>query len=196
MRLGMCLQPWRPPCRIRTIACGGLLHKEVVHHQKQGKTTASARVDVGAFQHVLKRGFSSVTCMHAIPDGDCVPPCRTLAAHTVAGALQLVRFGATLATGPALAAHIIDACAALARAHVQLPASDPSMLCQVCCWILQKHLLMSNMLKRRMHVQALNKAHADCAPVSEHHFDVSVRCSADCRLMMICCTAWSTCRLL
>lgn len=62
-----------------------------------------------------------------------VPRCmrRTVAAPTVAGALQLVHFGATLATEPATTTQLIDACAALARAHVQLPASDPNMLGQV-----------------------------------------------------------------
>ena len=52
--------------------------------------------------------------------------------HTVAGALQLVRFGAMLAADEhATTTQLIDACAALARAHVQLPTSDPNMLCQV-----------------------------------------------------------------
>lgn len=68
--------------------------------------------------------------MQEVAHGECAPLCRTIAGPTVAGALQLVRFGATLATEPATTAHHIDACAALARAHVQL-ASSPNMLGQV-----------------------------------------------------------------
>jgi hypothetical protein len=69
--------------------------------------------------------------MQAVAHGDYAPPCRATAAPTVAGALQLVRFGATLATESPLTTHLIDECAALARAHVQLPNSNPSMLGQV-----------------------------------------------------------------
>ena len=67
------------------------------------------------------------------------------------GALQLVHFGAALTAEPATTIHLIDACAALARAHVQLPNSDPNMLGQV---------LTSGCQRWTPHVQAFDKAHA------------------------------------
>jgi hypothetical protein len=99
-----------------------------------------------------------------------VPPCRTLAAPSVAGALQLVRCGATLATGPATTTNLIDACAALARAHLQLPASDPSMLCQVLTAGFRKtptYVLMSKILIYKTYARRnLDEAYADLAAVS------------------------------
>jgi hypothetical protein len=83
--------------------------------------------------------------MQAGAHDDCAPPCRAIAAATVAGALQLVRFGATLAAEPTCTARLIDACAALARAHVALPNSDPTIAGQVRPLHVARGLFMSTL---------------------------------------------------
>ena len=55
---GTCLQPWRPPCRIRTIACGGLLHKAVGRVSEAGQTDCSCAWGLNTFPHVLKYWYA------------------------------------------------------------------------------------------------------------------------------------------
>ena len=62
--------------------------------------------------------------MLAVAHGDCAPLCRIIAASTVSGTLQLVRFGTMLPSQPILNMFLIDDCASLVMAHVQLPDSN------------------------------------------------------------------------
>lgn len=73
-------------------------------------------------------------CMLAVAYGDCAPRCRTIAASTMMGTLQLVRFGSTLASQPTLNIYLIDNCAALVMAHVQLPDSNSKVRALVCAY--------------------------------------------------------------
>jgi hypothetical protein len=82
----------------------------------------------------------------------------------VAGALQLVRFGATLAAEPTRTARLIDACAALARAHLALPNSEPTTVGQVFSLHVAKRLFMSTLVLRHMLI----------VQKTEHRFEVSI----------------------
>ena len=57
--------------------------------------------------------------------------CRIIAAATAPGALQLLRFGTTLAAWPASSAGRIKNCTLLALSHQQLLQTQPSLLAQV-----------------------------------------------------------------
>lgn len=81
-----------------------------------------------------------------MPESHRLHPCRVVAEHTVTGALQLLRYGATLASrphGPHIMA--IQNCASLALAHVCLLESQPRSVAQVPNWTemlpCQPHLL-------------------------------------------------------
>ena len=110
-------------------------------------------------------GCQKVSCLQEVSHGKCAPLCRTFAAPTVVGALQLVRFGSTLAIGPDLRTDLINPCAALARAHVQLPNSDLNMLGQV---------LTAGCCNTVLRVQAADKGYAVCAAVSDTHFEEGI----------------------
>ena len=58
-------------------------------------------------------------------------PCRFIAAATVPGALQLLRFGATLAAQPPSSAWPIEDCTLLALSHLWLLRAHPDLLAQV-----------------------------------------------------------------
>jgi hypothetical protein len=101
--------------------------------------------------------LKNADCIPAVAHGECASLCRVIAASTVSGTLQLVRFGMTLASQPILNIYLIDDCAALVMAHVQLPDSDSDVPAQVCRCLLPR--------TRKMTVDAHGLDNSERVPV-------------------------------